>query len=249
MTNPLDSYYIVEITTVNQKTKVYYLYDKVDHTIILDVKMENLGDGANYPYVNPFVLEYGETVEIILNNNDPGKHPFHLHGHNFQTIYRSPKDGRPFDTSINPTFPKVPMRRDTILVNANGNAVLRFKADNPGVWLFHCHIEWHMDSGLVATIIEAPLQLRESKKRHSIPESHYATCRAARHLYEGNAGGNTENFLDLSNQNVPPLPLASGFQPRGIVALVFSAIAAVIGTAVIVWYGLDEIKGKTDEGE
>ncbi|EFW18765.1 iron transport multicopper oxidase FET3 [Coccidioides posadasii str. Silveira] len=146
------------------------------------------------------------------------KHPFHLHGHNFQTIYRSPKDGRPFDTSINPTFPKVPMRRDTILVNANGNAVLRFKADNPG--------------------------FRESEKRHPIPESHYATCRAARHLYEGNAGGNTENFLDLSNQNVPPPPLAPGFQPRGIVALVFSAIAAVIGLRLL--YGTDWMRSRED---
>jgi iron transport multicopper oxidase len=34
--------------------------------------------------------------------------------------------------------------RDVIAVNGNSYAVLRFKADNPGVFLFHCHIEWHV---------------------------------------------------------------------------------------------------------
>ncbi len=46
------------------------------------------------------------------------------------------------------------MRRDTLLVRPNGHIVLRFKSDNPGVWLFHCHIEWHVDSGLIMTFVE-----------------------------------------------------------------------------------------------
>ena len=41
-------------------------------------------------YTNPFVLKKGDVIELILNNNDGGKHPFHLHGHNFQAVYRSP---------------------------------------------------------------------------------------------------------------------------------------------------------------
>ncbi|KAG7285084.1 hypothetical protein NEMBOFW57_009704 [Staphylotrichum longicolle] len=47
-----------------------------------------------------------------------------------------------------------------VAVMAHSYAVLRFKADNPGVWLFHCHIEWHVEMGLTATIIEAPDRLR-----------------------------------------------------------------------------------------
>ena len=89
---------------------------------------------------HPFVLEKGQVVDIVLNNNDPGKHPFHLHGHNFQLIARS-QDEEGFYAN-NVTFPQVPMRRDTVLVRPNGNMVMRFRADNPGVWLFHCHIEW-----------------------------------------------------------------------------------------------------------
>ncbi|RKP11643.1 hypothetical protein BJ684DRAFT_12654, partial [Piptocephalis cylindrospora] len=32
----------------------------------------------------------------------------------------------------------------------------RFRADNPGVWVFHCHLEWHLQMGLVANFIEQP---------------------------------------------------------------------------------------------
>lgn len=47
------------------------------------------------------------------------------------------------------------VRRDTIVVNAQSWLVFRFITDNPGVWFLHCHINWHLQSGLAATIIEA----------------------------------------------------------------------------------------------
>ena len=82
---------------------------------------------------NPFILKKGEIVEIILNNDDAGRHPFHLHGHTFQTVARSEEAAGFY--SGNATLPKVPMRRDTIMVNPNGNLVLRFKADNPDKYI------------------------------------------------------------------------------------------------------------------
>jgi len=78
---------------------------------------------------NAFVLEKNQVIDIVLNNNDPGKHPFHLHGHNFQAIARSDDDSGNYVG--NETFPAVPMRRDTFMVRPNGNIVLRFRADNP----------------------------------------------------------------------------------------------------------------------
>ena len=36
-----------------------------------------------------------------------------------------------------------PPQKDTIPVPDGGFAVLRFKANNPGVWLIHCHMAWH----------------------------------------------------------------------------------------------------------
>ncbi|KAK3944542.1 iron transport multicopper oxidase fet3 [Diplogelasinospora grovesii] len=199
------------------------------------------GDMAANPavygeYTHSFVLEKDQIVEIIVNNIDPGRHPFHLHGHHFQSLYRSAEDAGTFQDSnvTEADFPQIPMRRDTIVLWPNGNIVLRFKADNPGVWLFHCHIEWHVQSGLMATFVEAPLDLQKSLV---IPQDHYDVCNAGGVPSAGNAAGNTVDLLDLSGQNTPPAPLPGGFTARGIVALVFSCLSGILGVAVVAWYG------------
>ena len=125
------------------------------------------------------------------------------------------------------------MRRDTFVLYPDGYIVLRFKADNPGVWLFHCHIEWHVDQGLIATMVEAPLELQ---KTLTIPQNHIHACEAGNVPYAGNAAANTVDLLDLKGANVAPNPLPAGFTPRGIVALTFSCVAALLGLSVITWY-------------
>lgn len=42
--------------------------------------------------------------------------------------------------------------RDTVQIPSRGYAVIRFKADNPGVWLLHCHILWHSVTGMAMLI-------------------------------------------------------------------------------------------------
>ncbi len=86
-------------------------------------------------HTHPFVLEKDHIVEIVINNLDPGKHPFHLHGHAFQVVWRSEEEAGPFvDSGVGvESFGKTPMRRDTVVVRPNGNLVLRFKSDNPGM--------------------------------------------------------------------------------------------------------------------
>ncbi|KAI4254903.1 MAG: hypothetical protein LQ352_002831 [Teloschistes flavicans] len=284
------------------------LLQDVTRTVRLDMKMDNLGDGANYAFfndrtytrpkvptlysalttgematdvgvygsnTNSFVLGKGEVVEIVLNSLDPGKHPFHLHGHWFQAVVRSEEEAGVYVN--NETFPEFPMRRDTFMVKPNGNIVLRFRADNPaphypnpgktialtpkkGIWLFHCHIEWHVSSGLMATLIEAPLDLQRQlslttpstpsidnnnndSALTSIPSSHLEACAKQGVPVTGNAAGNTVDLLDLTGENLPPGPLAAGFQARGIVALVFSVVTAFAGMAVIGWYGWLDVKG------
>lgn len=95
-------------------------------------------------YTHPFVLEKGEVVQIVLNNLDDGRHPFHLHGHHFQALHRSPEDGGTFAESgiMEQNFPSVPMRRDTLAVEPNGNIVLRFRANNPGRISLWCQYRW-----------------------------------------------------------------------------------------------------------
>jgi hypothetical protein len=41
-----------------------------------------------------------------------------------------------------------PPLKDTVSVPSRGYTVVRFRADNPGFWLMHCHFEWHMAVGM-----------------------------------------------------------------------------------------------------
>jgi iron transport multicopper oxidase len=152
-----------------------------------------------YGAVNPFVAERNDIVQIVVNNLDAAIHPFHLHGHQFQVCER-PSSGKGTFNGHTREFPATPMRRDTIAVNPNSYVVIRFQAENPGVWLFHCHIEWHVIMGLVATIIEAPEELRGLQ----IPSDSQAACALQGMPTAGNAAGNTQNLTDMSGANSAP---------------------------------------------
>ena len=47
-----------------------------------------------------------------------------------------------------------PARRDTTMLPGFGWTVLAFNTDNPGAWLFHCHIAWHVSQGLSVQFLE-----------------------------------------------------------------------------------------------
>lgn len=152
-----------------------------------------------YGAINPFVVSKGQIVQITVNNLDGAIHPFHLHGHQFQVVER-PASGKGKYTGKGRNFPAIPPKRDTYAVQANSYAVIGFKADNPGVWLFHCHIEWHVIMGLTATIIEDP----ESLRGLTIPADHKANCDAQGIPTAGNAAGKTGNYTDLTGANTIP---------------------------------------------
>ena len=66
------------------------------------------------------------------------------------------------------------------------------------IQLFHCHIEWHVEAGLIATFIEAPEKLQNSL---SIPRQHLNICEKQGIPTKGNAAGNTKDFTDLTGAN------------------------------------------------
>ncbi|KAK0118499.1 hypothetical protein ONS95_007390 [Cadophora gregata] len=166
-----------------------------------------------YGAVNPYVVKKGEIVQITVNNLDGAIHPFHLHGHQFQVVER-PSSGKGRYTGKGRNFPSVPVKRDTYAVNANSYAVIRFKANNPGVWLIHCHIEWHVIMGLTATIIEAPELLRGI----SLPADHKANCDAQGIPTAGNAAGKTGNLTDMAGANtIPEFPDRGATFPKRMV--------------------------------
>jgi iron transport multicopper oxidase len=154
-----------------------------------------------YGHVHPLIVSFDQTVDIVVNNHDGAIHPFHLHGHHFQVLER-PGSGAgtwspPPSNDTSSRYNQNPPMRDTVSVFGQSYAVLRFKADNPGVYLFHCHIEWHVEMGLTATVIEAPEMLRS----YRIPEDQLNSCKALGIPYQGNAGGDIVNLLETSNYN------------------------------------------------
>lgn len=143
------SSHLTNITTVwevfNNHT---YLAPKVPtlHTAVSAPANLKLNPAIYGSCIIPYVLPYGLVVDVTMYGLDRLKHPMHGHGHSFQVVE---KNGQWFNES-NPPL------RDTVGLDPNGSVTLRFRADNPGVWLFHCHLEYHMDMGLGLTFIEAP---------------------------------------------------------------------------------------------
>ncbi|KAF9179824.1 hypothetical protein BGZ51_006637 [Haplosporangium sp. Z 767] len=215
---------------------ITYVHPKVP-TLYTALTTGNLSSNPEVygKYTHPIVIKHNEWIEIIINNDDPGNHPFHLHGHIFQIVGRSEGkyDGNgPYPGYFNTTNPS---RRDTVLVPSEQNVAIRFQANNPGVWLFHCHIEWHLQAGLATTFIEAPELMPSILK---VDPTHIEHCKALGIPYSGNAAGN--EGLDLTGANVGPNPLPGTFTAKGIVALVFTIIAALLGLGTVIWYARED---------
>ncbi|PKC01889.1 hypothetical protein RhiirA5_298009 [Rhizophagus irregularis] len=92
-------------------------------------------------------------VEIALWNNNTDEHPFHMHGHVFGVMFVGEKNEYPDEKKYDK---KNPVIRDNVTVPGFGYLVIRFIADNPGIWAFHCHIEWHVELGMVLQLVELP---------------------------------------------------------------------------------------------
>ena len=108
----------------------------------------------------PFIKER-TWIDLVINNLDDGSHPFHLHGHEFYVLSSYRADGRtgwgsynPFEGSEPPSGLDLasPLRKDTVAVPRRGHVVLRIAADNPGIWMLHCHVQVHMSTGMAMAI-------------------------------------------------------------------------------------------------
>ncbi|KAL6943885.1 hypothetical protein ACO0OE_003777 [Hanseniaspora uvarum] len=190
---------------------------------------------------NAFVIKHNDVVEIVLNNDDDNKHNFHFHGHNFQIIERGEPDAGHYNSSE--SFDKekkyktdYPMIRDTVFVEANSYIVLRFVANNPGVWFFHCHIDFHLEQGLAAVFIEAPDLIKKYDKE--ISTSMKKIAEKHNYVLEGNAAGNSNDWLSLNGENIQSKPLPNGFTIKGYVALFISTFMCLYGVYSIIDFGL-----------
>jgi FtsP/CotA-like multicopper oxidase with cupredoxin domain len=92
-------------------------------------------NGASYPNRNSLDVKEGERVELVISNTTGMSHPMHLHGHVFEV---TEIDGQKITGA----------KRDTILVPPKSTIKVVFDANAPGVWAYHCHILYHLATGM-----------------------------------------------------------------------------------------------------
>ncbi|KAH9427864.1 hypothetical protein MCOR02_011363 [Pyricularia oryzae] len=152
------------VTTKNWEgvQRVYWTVNNVDMNITWDEPtLEYVAKGnTNIPQrYNLFRVPRGNEWSVwIINNPIPAPHPMHLHGHDFYVLGRSAN--MPTATVFDPARDTAgltwtnPTRRDVTMLPGNGWLAVAFRTDNPGAWLFHCHIAWHVAQGLSVQFLE-----------------------------------------------------------------------------------------------
>ena len=100
-------------------------------------------NGAVFPQTPTIVVQPGQVVKLhLVSDAANGIHPMHLHGHTFTVLA---KDGRPLTGS--------PIYLDTISIRPHETYDVAFVADNPGLWMFHCHNLYHANHGMDMMVV------------------------------------------------------------------------------------------------
>ncbi len=94
-------------------------------------------NGAPYGRNQPLQIRQGQTATLTFNNTTMMWHPMHLHGHTFQIIK---PDGTPG------------ARKDTTNVLPKQKVSVALLADNPGIWMMHCHNTYHQEAGMMTSL-------------------------------------------------------------------------------------------------
>jgi len=99
------------------------------------------GKAATGHVMDPLLsLKLGESAVFAMTNATAWHHPIHLHGHSFRVVSRN---GEPT---------KHREWQDTVLMAPREKVDIAFVADNPGDWMFHCHILEHQAAGMMGVI-------------------------------------------------------------------------------------------------
>lgn len=94
-------------------------------------------NGKEYPHEGEFSLKEGGRYRLVIRNRSDDDHPVHIHRHLFEIVAINGK-------------PSAGVMKDTISVPTYGHVTVDLVADQPGLTLFHCHNQIHMDFGFKA---------------------------------------------------------------------------------------------------
>jgi FtsP/CotA-like multicopper oxidase with cupredoxin domain len=98
-------------------------------------------NGKSFPDTPVIHVRMGDLVRLDLINATDEYHPIHLHGHVMSVIA---KNGRRIEGS--------PVHLDSVLLGPHETWTVAFLADNPGLWMIHCHVLIHAAYGLSAMV-------------------------------------------------------------------------------------------------
>ncbi|XP_037942702.1 laccase-like [Teleopsis dalmanni] len=116
----------------------------------------------NCECTNVIRLPAFKPIEMVVVNYMQTTHPFHIHGFTFRLIGQAvvgnqadlrriaELDQRGYLKRAPPDFPAA--EKDTVQIPGLGYIIIRFISDNPGFWMYHCHIEQHAIQGMVAIL-------------------------------------------------------------------------------------------------
>ena len=129
-------------------------------------------NGKKYEDAEPIQLDYGERVRLTFINDTMMAHPMHLHG-----MFVQLENGQPIS--------KLP-NKHTVNVAPGDSYSALLTADEAGEWAFHCHLLYHMMSGMMNKVVVAkldslkvPAKLYSPKAQKENPRSLYETSDAA----------------------------------------------------------------------
>jgi FtsP/CotA-like multicopper oxidase with cupredoxin domain len=112
-------------------------------------------NGEVFPHTPTFAVQAGDLVKTRIVNRTFSEHPMHLHGHHVFVLSRN---GEPYKGS--------PLWLDTLLVEPGETYEVAFRADNPGIWMDHCHIlehaAWGMSMHLTYANVTTPYTVGEA---------------------------------------------------------------------------------------
>jgi FtsP/CotA-like multicopper oxidase with cupredoxin domain len=94
-------------------------------------------NGKSWPDVDPLMVQSGKRYRITMQNKSGDDHPVHFHRHTFQLT----RIGEKTTSGV---------LKDTVNVPRRQTAEIDFVADDPGLTLYHCHMQLHMDFGFMA---------------------------------------------------------------------------------------------------
>lgn len=149
--------YLVAMKEKKLKNKLHRVFDQRSPPDGYDWQNYDIYNNASNPNATSsnaiYRLQFNTTIDIVLQNantmipNNSETHPWHLHGHDFWVLGYGVGKFDPFNDPKQYNLVN-PIQKNTVPVHPYGWTALRFRADNPGVWLFHCHIDSHFFMGM-----------------------------------------------------------------------------------------------------